>query len=116
MALLSGFVYHDMWVLSMMISIEWLIFMREKHSSQEHNHTTMLVVLVVMAIIADIALGVTEMAIEKNKFTWNIISAPIFLGCICFFFGKWLENNNTKQQDELKEMEATISMMENTQS
>ena len=112
MVLLSGFVYHDMWVLTMMISIEWLIFVREKHSLQEHNHTTMLVVLVAMAIIADIALGVTEMEIADKPFSWNIISVPIFLGCICFFFGKWLENNNTKQQDELKEMESTITLLE----
>lgn len=111
-ALLSGLLYHDMWVLSMMLSIEWLIFMREKHSAKEHNSSSMLIVLVAIAIIADIALGVTEHVHAGKTLGWDILSGPVFLGCICFFFGKWLENNNTKAQGELKEMETIIAKLE----
>lgn len=113
-ALLSGFIYHEIWTLAMMISIEWLIFMREKHRSEGHNHTVMLIVLVLLAIIADIALSITECISHDEILNLKILSAPIFLGCICFFFGKWLENDNIKTQDELKEMEGTVLLLEKT--
>lgn len=121
-ALISGFIYHEIWTLAMMISIEWLIFMREKHKTEEHNHTAMLIVLVVLAIVADIALSVTEAYLyfepeqigQIIRFDPKIVSAPIFLGCICFFFGKWLENDNIKKQDDLKEMETIIHGVDNS--
>ena len=119
-ALISGFIYHEIWTLAMMISIEWLIFMREKHQTEGHNHTAMLIVLVVLAIVADIALSVTEAYLHFEpeqigqiiRFDPKIVSAPIFLGCICFFFGKWLENDNVKKQDDLKEMETIVQCVD----
>ncbi len=103
-------------LLIIMISIEWLIFMREQHfekSSKNHENGSpkkqnngLLVVIVIAAIISDICLGLIELGHFKDNSDQILVKimSAIFLGCLCFFFGKFLENYRAQQRQEINDM------------
>ncbi len=104
----------------MMISIEWLIFMREKyqgnaesfnHVKQKHNSdSSILVILVIAAILSDICLGIIELG---NTFTIkdvvDKVASALFLGCICFFLGKFIENHRMQQEKDVHDMSCVVN-------
>lgn len=114
-------------LLIMMLSIEWLIFMKEQ---LEHNYSTMeenkdtndrlekkesslLVVIVAAAIIADISLGLIEIYQVETKIVFEMflvkMASAVFLGCICFFSGKFLENYRNDQIRNISTMNKVIA-------
>lgn len=101
-------------LLMMMISIEWLIFMKEQLQGTHAKNHSIMVIMVAAAIITDVSLGIIE-HYHHSASTPNfilIIASAFFLGCICFFFGKWLENRrlqNLKEQEDMEQYVESIS-------
>lgn len=114
-------------LLVMMLSIEWLIFMKEqllrnylyidnntRKSSEKSSNSSILIVIVAAAIIADICLGLIEIyqnndgEIDIKEFLVKTASA-VFLGCICFFCGKFLDNFRMEQIRSLDTMNEVIN-------
>lgn len=114
-------------LLVMMLSIEWLIFMKEqlihnyslidnntRESSEKSSNSSILIVIVAAAIIADICLGLIEIyqnndgEIDIKEFLVKTASA-VFLGCICFFCGKFLDNFRMEQIRSLDTMNEVIN-------
>ena len=104
---------YDVGILFMMISIEWLIFMREsKKEEKEKNKPNMLVIMVAVAIITDISYGlVNTTLLHQGEIELLTIAAPVFLGCVCFLFGKWLEDNRENDKLESKQMNAIVTYL-----
>ena len=123
----------------MMLSIEWLIFMRQEYSGLAHDkrakeetkksNASVLVVLVCAAILTDICLGVVELIahsklpepesnLHQVKYTVETIdyvakvSSALILGCICFFAGKFLDMYRMQQQTDVYKMTACIEELE----
>lgn len=113
-------------VLVMMLTVEWLIFMRtnskgakvitepEVDDSEQSNmllapsshHHTSLALFVGIAILLDICLGVIELPradVNVYGVAIKVVSA-IFLGCICFFIGKFFENWREQQVNDIEKM------------
>ncbi len=113
-------------VLVMMLTVEWLIFMRtnskgakvitepEVDESEQSNmllapsshHHTSLALFVGIAILLDICLGVIELPradVNVYGVAIKVVSA-IFLGCICFFIGKFFENWREQQVNDIEKM------------
>lgn len=113
-------------VLVMMLTVEWLIFMRtnskgakvitepEIDESEQSNmllapsshHHTSLALFVGIAILLDICLGVIELPradVNVYGIAIKVVSA-IFLGCICFFIGKFFENWREQQVNDIEKM------------
>lgn len=113
-------------VLVMMLTVEWLIFMRtnskgakvitepEVDESEQSNmllapsshHHTSLALFVGIAILLDICLGVIELPradVNVYGIAIKVVSA-IFLGCICFFIGKFFENWREQQVNDIEKM------------
>lgn len=113
-------------VLVMMLTVEWLIFMRtnskgakvitepEVDESEQSNmllapsshHHTSLALFVGIAILLDICLGVIELPradVNIYGVAIKVVSA-IFLGCICFFIGKFFENWREQQVNDIEKM------------
>lgn len=100
---------YDIGILFMMLAIEWLIFMRES-KDEEQNKTNMLVVMVAVAIITDISYGlVNTTLLHHGEIELLTIAAPVFLGCVCFLFGKWLEDNRENDKLESKQMNEIVA-------
>ncbi len=114
--------YNTIALLVMMLSIEWLIFMKEQLSSNKSNvekgfsnTNTVLIIIVVAAIVADICLGVVELNQDnaltiKNFFVKT--SSALFLGCICFFSGKYLDNDRMQDNKIVEDMSDVINSIE----
>lgn len=104
---------YDVGILFMMISIEWLIFMREsKKEEEEKNKPNMLVIMVAVAIITDIAYGlVNATLLHQGDIELLTIAAPVFLGCVCFLFGKWLEDNRENDKLESEQMNEIVAYL-----
>lgn len=111
-------------ILIMMLAIEWLIFMRSNahgandtvvHTEPKKNevqkeeaskHHTSLALFVGIAILLDICLGIIELPVDEvgvYGISIKILSA-IFLGCICFFTGKFFENHREQQIGDIEKM------------
>lgn len=113
-------------ILFMMLAVEWLIFMRtnskgakvvsepEIDESEQSNmlltppshHNTSLALFVGIAILLDICLGIIELPraeINVYGIAIKVVSA-IFLGCICFFIGKFFENLREQQVNDVEKM------------
>lgn len=100
---------YSVFLLSAMLSIEWLILMREKYHTKKRSHSSMLVVLVLMAILSDISFGMIEL--QQSYTAANIsdkVFSALFLGCVCFFVGKYLELNYTHSIEDKEEMNKVI--------
>lgn len=110
-------IYNSILVLMMMLSIEIMIFMRERYSKkiQEHHSSGIIIVLVAFAIIADFCIGFIE--IPYDCITWellfNKIASALLLGCISFFTGKFLEINSMQKQIEIDYMYKMINNINN---
>lgn len=126
-------------VLVMMLTVEWLIFMRtnskgakvitepEVDDSEQSNmllapssyHHTSLALFVGIAILLDICLGVIELPradVNVYGVAIKVVSA-IFLGCICFFIGKFFENWREQQVNDIEKMgEVTERLLDLTDS
>ncbi len=100
----------SIFLLAAMLSIEWLILMREKKQEQEKENgsSKLLTVLVISAILTDISFGMIEL--EQSYNSHNVadkVFSALFLGCICFFFGKFMElqyNHESEDQKKIKEL------------
>lgn len=103
-------------LLIMMVSIEWLIFMREKYQgntvSQEHHvdgDSSILIILVVAAVLSDVCLGIIELGNEfTGKDVVDKVASALFLGCICFFLGKFIENHRAQQEKDVHDMNSVV--------
>ena len=122
-------------IMCMMLSIEWLIFSRshshgtpiiesksdssnieaaENKSPHKQKLHTSLALFVGIAILLDICLGIieipnTEIGIYSISIT--VLSA-IFLGCICFFTGKFFENIREHQIMDIGKMGEITSRLQ----
>ena len=110
-------------LVAMMLSIEWLIFMRQEYSGSPHDsgeqkeakkgNASILIVLVCAAIMIDVCLGIVELVahskspIDTMDYVAKIASALI-LGCICFFAGKFLDMYRIQQQTDVHRMKGCI--------
>ena len=109
--LLSRELIYSVFLLSAMLSIEWLILMREKYQEKEKKgaHSSLLVVLVLMAILSDISFGMIELQqVYTVKNISDKVFSALFLGCVCFFVGKYLELNYTHNNEDKKYMMVVI--------
>lgn len=103
-------------LLVMMVSIEWLIFMREKYQgkaeSQEHHpngDSSILVILVIAAVLSDVCLGIIELGNDfTGKDVVDKVASALFLGCICFFLGKFIENHRVQQEKDVYDMNSVV--------
>lgn len=104
-------------VLCMMLSIEIMIFMRERYTKDNKNlskHSTssaLLIIFVIAAVVADLCIGFIE--IPYNEYGNFSIIAPkvaysIFLGCLSFFAGKFMEMDAIQKHAEVIEMDGYI--------
>lgn len=100
----SGKYANNFLLLYTMLSIEWLILMKG-NSLEGDKHQTLLAVLVVMAVVSDISYGMIEL---YQKYTLpNVLDkmfSALFLGCICFFTGKFLELQYKQRQKNKNDM------------
>ena len=112
--LVSRELIYSVFLLSAMLSIEWLILMREKYQEKKGTHSSLLVVLVLMAILSDISFGMIEL---QQVYTAANVSdkvfSALFLGCVCFFVGKYLELNYTHSIEDKEYMELVIEEIRN---
>lgn len=101
-------------LLIMMLSIEWLIFMRGKEVNRREDISgkprhSMLVLLVVAAIILDICIGIIEINPDNINTQWiEKCFSAVLLGCICFFSGKFIENHRNQQDFVIDKMNAIV--------
>ncbi|MBR5847587.1 MAG: hypothetical protein IKY72_07315 [Bacteroidaceae bacterium] len=108
----------------MMLSIEWLIFMKQEYSgmTQEDNkksNAAVLVVLVCAAILTDVCLGIVELIAHSESDNLptiedyvSKIASALILGCICFFAGKFLDMYRMQQQTDVHKMKECIKELE----
>ena len=93
-----------------MLSIEWLILMKGSNFNDENEkHSTPLTIFVIMAILADVSYGMIEL--EQNYAPSRILDkvfSALFLGCICFFTGKFLELQYRQKEKTRKEMKQVL--------
>ena len=110
---IAGSLRTPLMLLTAMLSIEWLILMRERKQEEKGEHaggSKLLVVLVLMAILADISFGMIELhqMYTLNNVLDKVFSA-LFLGCICFFIGKFMEMQYIHVAEDMKEMERIVN-------
>lgn len=117
----SGELRTSVLLLSTMLSIEWLILMREKEAhnkkgieqSHSKSHSSLLAILVIMAILADISFGMIELEqLYSLKNVSDKVFSALFLGCICFFVGKFMEMqymHNIEDKERMQEAIKNIS-------
>lgn len=100
-------------ILGLLLSIEWLIFMKEKIHEERSNEedaeekksmTTMLIVLVAIAVVIDMSFGMLELGFDGIKDGYKVViklCSAIFLGGLCFYVGKCLEllNDHIEQDN-----------------
>ncbi len=94
-----------------MLSIEWLILMKEQ-THNENNSNILLTILVLMAILTDISFGMIELEqVYTLTGIMDKIFSALFLGCICFFCGKFMEiqyKQSEKNRNDMKDVLLTI--------
>lgn len=116
----------------MMISIEWLIFMLEEYvlkrhkkdikenSGQkgddkptQHHSSSILVILVAAAIIADVCIGIIELngELTASGITTKV-AAALFLGCVCFFIGKFIDMHRVQKSIDVDDMSEVLDKIE----
>ena len=73
----------------------------------------MLIVLVAAAIIADICIGLIELNgnLTLSTITTKVASA-LFLGCICFFVGKFINMRRAQKSIDKGEMKDVVKTIE----
>lgn len=111
-------------ILVMMLSIEWLIFMREQyhgHTSntpkgENHSHSGTLSILVFLAIVIDICISIIEMhGIKFGEPYLRIfvakLAAAILLGAICFFVGKFIEIQRIQKEEDMQTMKGSVERL-----
>lgn len=90
-----------------MLSIEWLILMKEQ-THNENNSNILLTILVLMAILTDISFGMIELEqVYTLTGIMDKIFSALFLGCICFFCGKFMEiqyKQSEKNRNDMKDV------------
>lgn len=112
--LFSGKHSNSILLLYTMLSIEWLILMKDK-SAETSPHSAPLTLLVIMAILSDISFGMIEL--QQMYTLHNVLDkifSALFLGCICFFFGKFLDiqyRQNKRNREEMRLVLEKISKM-----
>ena len=93
-----------------MLSIEWLILMKGSNFNDENEkQSTPLTIFVIMASLADVSYGMIEL--EQNYAPSRILDkvfSALFLGCICFFTGKFLELQYRQKEKTRKEMKQVL--------
>ena len=124
--------FHPIVILCMMLSIEWLIFMKteSEDSRNEQNNSqkckdendkkdaqkktnASLYLLTIVAILLDMGLGfvdwVTE-TINHDNITLLLakLASAIVLGAICFFSGKFLDMHREQQKQDRDTMNRCI--------
>lgn len=109
--------YMPFLTLCMMVSIEVMIFMRERYMSKkqttEHSSSKLLVVFVMAAIIADMCIGFLELPADYNiRMLLDKMASAVLLGCISFFVGKFLETDSMQKQNEMKDMQKSLEQIE----
>lgn len=109
-------------LLIMMLSIEWLIFMKSESSEknklcteEKNNKNKSLYLLTFVAILLDMGLGSVEYLmehanVEASEFIAKIASA-IVLGAICFFSGKFLDMYRLQQKQDKDKMNQCINQI-----
>ena len=106
--------YTPLWVLCMMLSIEIMIFMREKYTAkintEKKESSTLLIIFVVAAVTADLCIGFIELPPNVDPvIIVNKIAYSIFLGCVSFFAGKFMEMDSIQKQVDVEKMEKSMS-------
>lgn len=111
--------YMPFLTLCMMVSIEVMIFMRERYLSKinttetGHNSSKLLVVFVAAAIIADMCIGFLELPMDYNiRMLLDKMVSAVFLGCISFFVGKFMEIDSMQKQSEMSDMQQALEHIE----
>lgn len=113
-------VYFAGGIISLLLSIEWIIFMKErmfenlkadKEETESKNMTKMLVVLVMVAVIIDMSFGMLELGGEGITNIPEVVikfCSAIFLGGLCFYVGKCLELYNDHIEQDNRYMNHKI--------
>ncbi len=120
-------------LVAMMLSIEWLIFMRQEYSGFAHDNrepkgaktrnTSILIVLVCAAIMIDVCLGIVELISKSYVNDADLyevgvkdyvakIASALILGCICFFAGKFLDMYRIQQLTDVTKMQECIKALD----
>ena len=114
-------------LLLMMLSIEWLIFMKseikdtdpddDKTKSKQTDNTP-LYVLTFVAILLDMGLGAVEWLLDNEindsyKILLAKLSSAIVLGAICYFSGKFLEMHRAQQKQDRETMDKCVEEIKN---
>lgn len=112
-------IYTPLWVLCMMLSIEIMIFMREKYTAkintekintEKKESSTLLIIFVVAAVTADLCIGFIELPPNVDSvIIVNKIAYSIFLGCVSFFAGKFMEMDSIQKQVDVEKMERSMN-------
>ena len=124
--------FHPIVILCMMLSIEWLIFMKteSEDSRNEQNNSqkckdendkkdaqkktnASLYLLTIVAILLDMGLGFVEWVTETinhDNITLLLakLASAIVLGAICFFSGKFLDMHREQQKQDRDTMNRCI--------
>lgn len=114
-------------LLLMMLSIEWLIFMKSeiKDTDSEDDKTkskqtdnTPLYVLTFVAILLDMGLEAVEWLLDNEindnyKILLAKLSSAIVLGAICYFSGKFLEMHRAQQKQDRETMDKCVEEIKN---
>ena len=111
--------YMPFLTMCMMISIEVMIFMRERYSTmlvdnkRHKDSTKQIVVFVLFAIIADFCIGYIELPKEfDTQMLIGKFASAILLGSISFFVGKFLDTNSIQRQTEIDSVDKSIATIE----
>lgn len=109
--------YFPFFTTCMMISIELMIFMRERYSSilndKNKDSSRLLVIFVVAAIVADFCIGYIELPCDFTvRMLMDKFAGAIMLGCISFFVGKFLDTNSKLKQTEIQTIEKSIKSID----
>ena len=105
--------YTPFCVLLMMLSIEVMTFMRERYTEKvkdkKKESSKLLIIFVAAAIIADLCIGLIELpANVDNAILIRKIAYSVFLGCVSFFAGKFMEMYSIQKQVDMETMETSM--------
>ena len=117
-SVISMLCYTPFWVLCMMLSIEVMIFMRERYTEKikekKKESSTLLIVFVAAAVIADLCIGLIELPVGVDPIiVVNKIAFSVFLGCVSFFAGKFMEMDSIQKQVDIENMETSMKNINN---
>lgn len=84
----------------------------KEQTHNENNSNILLTILVLMAILTDISFGMIELEqVYTLTGIMDKIFSALFLGCICFFCGKFMEiqyKQSEKNRNDMKDVLLTI--------